>query len=167
MTTQIGIRYLKMLLVVLVAIWGALGYDNLINAPAGYARVAHVLNMEATRDPDSWLAITSEPLVWIAWSVIPLGKLLTGFLCGIGAWKMWKARNATGDQFNRSKGFAILGCGASIVMLYGGFMVAADTYFKLWQSEVDPIAIPLAFRYFVCIMLIMMFVHMEDRDDTA
>ena len=46
-------------------------------------------------------------------------------------------------------------------------MVAADSYFKLWQSEVDPIAVPLAFRYFVCIMLIMIFVHMEDRDDTA
>ena len=162
------IRILKIVLIPLVAIWGILGaWGNIMGASGGIAAVAHVLSMEGTVNPNSLRAIESTPLIWLAFSVIPIGKLVTGVLCGAGAWQLWCVRHATADKFNGSKTLAVLGCGVGIVMVYGAFMIIANLYFDLWQVGTDVTTLPRAFRHMVPIALIMIFVNMPDADDAT
>lgn len=162
------IRILKIVLILFVAIWGIVGaWGNVTSAAGGIAQVAQVLSMEGTFNPNSWRAVESTPLVWLAWSVIPIGKLVAGVLCAIGAWQLWGARRATAAQFNGSKTLAVLGCGVAVAMLYGAFMVIANIYFQLWQVETDVTTLPRAFRHMAPIAFIMLFVNMPDTDEGA
>jgi predicted small integral membrane protein len=47
-------------------------------------------------------------------------------------------------------------------MLFGEFIVAAETWFLLWQTELGALALPTAFRCIGCIALIAIFVQQPD-----
>lgn len=50
-----------------------------------------------------------------------------------------------------------------VIMLFGGFIVIAETWFELWRSEVmrDPV-LGSAFRYAALMLLIALFVANKD-----
>jgi predicted small integral membrane protein len=77
---------------------------------------------------------------------------------------MWQARHADTKQFQMSKQLGLIGCAVALVMLFGGFIVIAETWFELWRSDVmrGPV-LDSAFRYAGMIALIALFVHMPDE----
>nr|MDA3933179.1 DUF2165 family protein [Gammaproteobacteria bacterium] len=59
---------------------------------------------------------------------------------------------------------ALTGCMIAVIMLFGGFIVIAESWFELWRSDVmrGPV-LESAFRYGGMIMLIALFVATKDE----
>ena len=155
------IRLTKIVLILLVGLWGLIsGIHNLLDTGTGYKAVADVVGSDFVA---GWKAIESPLFIWLAFSIIPLAKFVTAFMCLPGGFRMWQARKAPAADFNQSKRLAVVGCAVSIAMLYGAFMVAAESYFGAWMSELGALALPVAFRYIGSIGIIMIYVHMPDE----
>ena len=111
---------------------------------------------------ESWQA-TSNPLVlWLGALFIMLSKLSAGVLCMMGAGRMWQSRNANMSDFSAAKNIALAGCGIAVIMLFGGFIVIAESWFELWRSEAMGAVLSAALRYGSMIALIAIFVAAPD-----
>jgi predicted small integral membrane protein len=113
---------------------------------------------------ESWQATSSPAVVWIGALFIMLSKVTAATLCAVGAWRMWQARNADAASFQSTKEFALAGCAIAVVMLFGGFIVIAESWFELWKSDVmrGPV-LDSAFRYGGMIALIGLFVAIKEE----
>lgn len=67
-------------------------------------------------------------------------------------------RNGSVADFSAAKGIALAGCGIAVIMLFGGFIVIAESWFELWRSEAMGAALSAAVRYGSMIALIAIFV---------
>ncbi|GAB2688550.1 hypothetical protein GCM10027170_20040 [Aliiglaciecola aliphaticivorans] len=76
---------------------------------------------------------------------------------------MWKAQSANSTAYNAAKQIALTGCAVAIIMLFGGFIIIAESWFELWRSEsmLAPV-LGSAFRYGGMISLIAIFVALKD-----
>jgi len=157
------LRISKIVLLLLVGLWGLIGgIGNFTQIGPGFDYVAAVLNPQKVAGLASWQRIESPFIVWTAWAIIPLSKLVAAGLIFFGSWQMWRARRLGADAFNDAKSLALVGCSIAMAMLFGGFIVAAETYFLLWQTELGALTLPVAFRYIGCIALIAIFVQQPD-----
>lgn len=150
------IRIIKIMLILLVAIWGAIGaLGNLFH---------WALTTDAVRSVVSMAGIEGSPpqatenaiVIFLGAAFIVSGKMATAILCGVGAMRMWRARSADQEIFQKSKTWALIGCAAALAMLFGGFVVVADTLFLMWQTPEGQMAGAMAFRYGGFIALIML-----------
>ena len=158
------VRIIKIILIVLVGLWGLIGgLGNLALTDSGFTATAEVVGAAGRSGVADWQRIENPLLIWAAWALLPIGKLATAALCFFGAWRMCLSRHSPADQFNAAKAFGLLGCGIAIAMMFGVFMVAADTYFKIWQAELGSRVMPIAFRYVGSIGIIALFVNQPDR----
>ena len=159
-----ALRISKACLIGLVGLWGLIGgIQNLTQISIGYDSVATVFNPTDVSGLADWQLIQSPLILWIAWAVIPLSKFFGSAYCFLGARAMLQARSLGADTFNQSKSLALVGCSIMLAMLFGGFIVAAETYFQLWQTDLGNLALPMAFRYIGCIALIAIFVQQSDH----
>ena len=159
------LRITKMVLILLVSLWGLIGgIHNVFHAGAGFDAVAAVVSPDLTKMPGlaEWQTIESPLLIWMAWAVIPLAKLGGAALCLSGAYFMWRSRSLDTVSFQNSKSLALAGCGIILAMLFGGFIVSAETYFLVWQSELGGAVLPIAFRYIGCIGVVAIFVQQRE-----
>jgi len=157
------LRTIKIILIVLVGVWGLIGgLGNLALSESGFTATAEVVGADERSGVADWQRIESPLLIWAAWALLPIGKLATAALCFFGAWRMCLSHHSPADQFNAAKVFGLLGCGIAIAMMFGIFMVAADTYFKLWQADLGSRVMPIAFRYVGSIGIIALFVNQPD-----
>lgn len=161
-------RYLKIALIVFVALWGILGGTaNLGGYQAGYQQVADVLAREGTLGPTGpFLAFSHPAFIHLGLSTIWLGKLISGALCLLGAWRMWVARSASAETFDAAKTVALAGCGVAILMLFGSFVTIGGVYFFMWQSETGQLSQQFAWGYISSIGMVALFVNMTDTRST-
>jgi len=158
------VRIIKIILIVLVGLWGLIGgLGNLASTESGFAATAEVVGATGRGGVADWQRIESPLLIWAAWALLPIGKLATAVLCLYGAWQMWLSRRSPEIEFNAAKAFGLLGCGIAIAMMFGIFVVAANTYFRLWQAEQAARVMPIAFGYISSIGIIALFVNQPDR----
>ncbi len=160
------LRIMKIGLIATVALWGLVGaLGNLLDWNQALGAVAAVTSM-ATFDggAESWQATTNPVVIWLGALFIMLSKLAVGIMCSVGVMRMWQTRRSTGPDFAMSKVIALSGCAVAVIMLFGGFIVIAESWFELWRSQ-GPIrmALPDAFRYAGMIALIAIFVAMPDE----
>ncbi|WP_460312373.1 DUF2165 family protein [Aliiglaciecola aliphaticivorans] len=89
--------------------------------------------------------------------------MTTGGMCTLGSIRMWKAQSANSTAYNAAKQIALTGCAVAIIMLFGGFIIIAESWFELWRSEsmLAPV-LGSAFRYGGMISLIAIFVALKD-----
>lgn len=162
---QIVLRIIKILLIAVVALWGFLGaFLNVVDWGGTTGSVEAAVSMATWEGgAESWQATSSQALIWVGALFIMLSKLTAGSLCAVGCIKMWQLRSSDGDSFQASKEFALAGCAVAMIMLFGGFIVVAETWFEMWRSDVlrGP-SLQSAFRYGGMIMLIGLFVGMKD-----
>ena len=160
-----AIRYLKIVLVVLVALEGLLyALQNIVNLDAAYQAVLYVVSMQDHSIYPASLGPSFENpvFVWIFLAVIVSGEILVGLIASKGAWNLWTARNATAVEFNTMKTYAILGCGLAMVVWFGLFNVVAGAYFQMWQTAAGALSLEGAFQYGGLSAMIMLFVNMAD-----
>ena len=82
----------------------------------------------------------------------------------VGAGRMWQSRNASVADFSAAKSIALAGCGIAVIMLFGGFIVIAESWYELWRSETMGGVLSAAVRYASMIALIAIFVAMPDNE---
>lgn len=108
---------------------------------------------------EDWRATSSPIVVWTGALFITLSKATAGVLCLIGAVNMWAARKGDASAFTTAKELALSGCAVAMILLFGGWIVIAETWFELWRSDaMRDAALQTAFRYGGMIALIALFV---------
>jgi predicted small integral membrane protein len=160
------LRTIKILLVVTVCLWGLVGaFFNVMDWSGTTSAVGAATSMATFEGgAESWQATSNPVVIWMGAVFIMLSKVATGALCMIGALRMWQAREGDATAFAASKTFALAGCGVAMIMLFGGFIVIAESWFELWRSDAmrGPV-LESAFRYAGMITLIALFVGAKDE----
>ena len=160
------IRTAKIALIVTVALWGFIGaLGNILDWNQALGAVTAVTSMGSFEGGNErWQATTNPMVIWLGALFIMLSKVTTGVMCAVGAKKMWQARSGDAAGFNAAKAFGLTGCVVAVIMLFGGFLVIAESWFELWRSESGiRMALDDAFRYAGMITLIAIFVAVTDN----
>lgn len=159
------LRITKILLVVTVSLWGFVAaFQNIMGWNGTLGAVGAATSMATFEGgADAWQATSSPAVIWIGALFIVLLKLAAASLCAIGALNMWKARGGDADAFAAAKEYALAGCAVAVIMLFGGFIVVAESWFELWRSDTmrGPV-LETAFRYGGMIALIGIFVSARE-----
>ncbi|MFT5677467.1 MAG: putative small integral membrane protein [Paraglaciecola sp.] len=159
------LKKVKSIMMLTVALWGFVGViHNVVDWNGTLGAVGAVTSMTSiVGATDSWQATSNPLVIWTGALFIMLSKLVTGVLCTIGAIGMWRAKNSDNTAYCAAKKIALSGCAVAIVMLFGGFIVIAESWFELWRSEsmIGPV-LQSAFRYGGMIGLIALFVASKD-----
>ncbi|MEO1041873.1 MAG: DUF2165 family protein [Pseudomonadota bacterium] len=153
------IRWLKIIFVVGIAVWGLIGtLGNLLSLDAAYKSVEQVTSMEWMADGvgPPWRT-TSPVVIGMGVALIILGKLAAAVMCSIGAVTMIKSVGRDAASFQTSKRFAIVGAGAAVFMLFFGFTVIGETAYLMFFEPYLVGAADAAWRYGGFIGLIMLF----------
>lgn len=151
------IRYLKILLIALVALWGLIGaFGNVVKLDLAYEQVRAVAAMSHVADAPPWA--TSNPfVVWCGVALIVGGKLAAFLFCSYGAVAMLRNVKADQEAFQRAKRAGVFGCGLAVASLFAGFMVIGETMFLMFMDPGHTKAAEAAFRYGGFIALIMLY----------
>jgi predicted small integral membrane protein len=106
----------------------------------------------------------TNPSLWTAgyWLII-IGEALTCLLYLVAAWRLWQARNASGQAFNDAKKFAIIAATMGFLVWYFGFMVVGGEWFAMWQSSTWN-GQEAAFKFYMTMLVVLIFVVQPDGD---
>lgn len=152
-------------MILTVAIWGFVGViHNLVDWGGTMSAVGAATSMTLIPEgADSWQATANPIVIWVGSLFILLSKLATGILCSFGAVGMWRADGFADSAYCKAKNIALSGCAIAIIMLFGGFIVIAESWFELWRVEsmLAPV-LQSAFRYGGMIGLIALFVASKE-----
>ena len=155
------LRIVKIAMICSIALWGFIGgLFNILDWEGTMGAVGAATSMATFETgAESWQATSSPVVIWLGALFILLSKLTAAVLCTVGVRNMWQARYAEAAQFAKAKALAMAGCGIAVIMLFGGFIVIAETWFEMWRSDVmrGPV-LDSAFRYAGMITLIALFV---------
>jgi len=131
-------RLIKISLAAFVAIFCVVyAVQNIVNLQEAHGFVAYVGSMADHVAYPAHLgpAVTAPVLTWTILIIIIALEMAAGLLAAKGAYDMFRARNASADDFNAAKTYAIAGCGVAIVVWFGLFSAIAGPYFQMWQTE--------------------------------
>jgi predicted small integral membrane protein len=160
------IRIVKIGLIITVVLWGFFGaLGNVLHWDETLGSVAAVTSMVTFEGgAESWQATSNPLVIWMGALFIMLSKLSAGVLCIVGAGRMWQSRNSSVADFSAAKSTALAGCGIAVIMLFGGFIVIAESWFELWRSEAMGAVLSAALRYGSMIALIAILVATPDNE---
>jgi predicted small integral membrane protein len=96
------------------------------------------------------------------WLIIA-AETLTALLCWIGAYAMLSKVGGSAAVFNRSKGWAIACLALGFLVWQVGFMSIGGEWFGMWMSK-EWNGIESAFRFFITIIAVLIFVAMRDEE---
>jgi predicted small integral membrane protein len=158
------VRIAKIVLVLAVAFYGAMGIFNLLGWEAGLASVRTITSMADVPEGRTMPWATDNPvIVTLGLLFIAGSKISGGVLCALGAWKMWVARNAPAEVFNASKDLAVLGCVVLLVMFFGGFIYLAAQFFGGFRTEMGRGSAGWASQLGASVAFILLFLNQPDR----
>jgi predicted small integral membrane protein len=160
------LRMTKILLVLSVVLWAALGaLGNVTDWKGTAGAVAAVTSMSTfAGGAENWRATTS-PLVVLAGAIFIVAfKAVTAALCASGAWRMWAERKSDAETFGSAKALALTGCAVAVLGLFGGWIVIGEGWFEFWRSDsLREAAGGSAFRYGGFIALIALIVGAREQ----
>lgn len=160
------IRYIKISLVFFVGLQALLyGLQNIVNLEAAYQSVAYVMSNQdhAVYSSSIGPAINNPGLIWFALIIILVGEFSAGFIALKGSLDLWKNRSSPVDDFQSAKQLGLIGCGISLVVWFGLFMVLAGAYFQMWQTTIGAASFNGAFQYFAASALVLLFLNSRDE----
>jgi predicted small integral membrane protein len=139
--------------------------NNLTDYKSNYDFVFHVLSMDTTFPGNAlmWRAIHSEPVYHAFYASLILWEAAAAVLMFVGAWKLWQARGAGGDAFNRAKNLAIGGLTLNLLLWLVAFITVGGEWFLMWQSSTWN-GQAAAGRMFTIVGLVLVFVNAKDDD---
>lgn len=160
------LRFVKILLVLAVAAFGLIGaFGNVTDWEGTTGGIGAATSMATFEGgAENWKATTNPVLIGIAAVMIPLLKFLSGALCLWGAWAMFGARRSGGGAFERAKQPALAGMGVMILLIFGGWIVLAESWFEMWRSEVlRELSLQSAYAYIASVGVIALLVGQRDE----
>lgn len=158
------VRIAKIILVLAVAFYGAMGIFNFLGWEGGLAMVRTITSMADVPEGRTMPWATDNPvIVTLGLLFIAGSKISGGVLCALGAWKMWAARNAPAEVFNASKDFAVLGCVVLLVMFFGGFIYLGAQFFGGFRTDLGLASAGWASQLGASVAFILLFLNQPDR----
>ncbi|MBD0416579.1 DUF2165 family protein [Oryzicola mucosus] len=140
-------------------------FGNVSDYGSNYAFVQHVLSMDTTFPGNALMyrSITN-PSLWTAgyWLII-FGEGVTCVLFLLAAFKLWQARSAPAQEFQKAKDFMVIGATMGFLVWFLGFMAIGGEWFAMWQSETWN-GQEAAFRFYISILAVLIFVMQPDPD---
>ncbi|KAA1191856.1 DUF2165 domain-containing protein [Pseudohalioglobus sediminis] len=162
------LRYTKILLLLMVGLFGLVAaIQNFVQMDSDLALVGQVVSGGGAMGVAPWQQIEAPWLVTLCWLLIPLAKLASAALCLVGVATMWRERRGSGQAFQVSKRAGLAGCGIMLAMLFGIFILVAETWFQQWQTELGAAILGAAERYIVAITAVALFVYLPDGEFTG
>ncbi|PMV25236.1 MULTISPECIES: DUF2165 family protein [unclassified Pseudomonas] len=161
------IRYAKIVLVGMLTAFAALAaFNNLTDYNSNFYFVQHVLSMDTTFSGNAAMnRAVNAPWLWHgAYWVIIAGEALTAVLLTGGALVLWRARQSSGEQFNRAKACSVAGLTMGLVVWFFGFMVVGGEWFLMWQSQ-EWNGQNAAFKFYAAILGVLVFLNQPDADN--
>jgi predicted small integral membrane protein len=162
----IAARYAKIVMVFGLAAFGLLvAFDNIIDYPANFAFVQHVLSMD-TVFPDNALkgrAITAPSMHHAAYIAIIVAELLTGLCFLACAGKLLMNVRAPAATFHRAKTLGVVGATLGFATWFIGFMVVGGEWFTMWQSSIWN-GQQGAFRFYMTLLAVLIFLMQPDGE---
>lgn len=158
-------RLVKIALVLFISLQALLyALQNLANINAAYQFVAYALGEQdhALYPSSIGPSITNSFLVWSALIIILAGEFAAAILAARGAFDMWSSRNAESAVFVSAQRFAALGCGMTMLVWFGLFMVIGGAFFQIWQTEAGAASLAGAFQYFVSGAVVLLVLQARD-----
>ncbi|KGP62595.1 membrane protein [Legionella norrlandica] len=160
------IRFSKVLLVIAVSFFCLLtAFGNITDYPTNFPAVVKVMTMTDVfpNSTITYRAITNPTLHYIAFIIIIIMECLTAVFSGIGAWKLFKARNESAEVFNHSKSWAIGGLTLGFMTWQVIFMSIGAEWFGMWMSPMLNSALTTAFHIFITILAVMIYLLIKDE----
>ena len=131
------IRLSKCALVAALALLlGLVVFNNAVDYGSNLAFVRHVLSMDTTF-PGNGLMGRALTAPWVHHSFyigIILWETVACGLLGLGAWRLWRARRGSPDEFHEAKAVAAAGLTASALLWLVAFLGVGGEWFAMWQS---------------------------------
>ena len=124
--------------------------------------VGTVLSMQSTPEPESWRAIDSSVVAFIAYALIWLAHAASGILCLIGAWILWRSVKEA-QTFSSSATLATAGVGIGCILYLLGFQAIAGGWFLLYQAPTPPNFIPQAQQLFLSYGAVLIYLQIVTR----
>jgi predicted small integral membrane protein len=160
------IRLVKVAMVASCALFALLvAFNNLVDYGSNYTFVRHALSMDTTFPGNALTgrAITS-PALWTAgyWLIIA-AEAATGLILAFGSLRLALALRSPAALFNAAKPVVALGMGLGFLLWFTGFAVIGGEWFAMWQSK-EWNGVPSAFRFYVTLLLVLIFVMQSDSD---
>ncbi len=161
------IRLSKAFCVLAMALFASLvSFGNITDYETNFAFVQHVFSMD-TIFPDSHIkyrAIESPIIHTIGYIGIIAMETLTAIFCWIGGFMLLKNVKSPVSQFNQSKKWAVIGLALGFLTWQVAFMSVGGEWFGMWMSK-QWNGVPDAFRFFITMLIVLIFVVMPDREE--
>ena len=160
------VRLSKALLVCAIALFASLvAFGNITDYGTNFAFVRHVFLMD-TIFPDTTItyrAIQSPWLHQVGYVGIIALETLTAVLCWIGGIRLLCGLKLPAVRFNRAKTLAIAGLTLGFLTWQVAFMSVGGEWFGMWMSK-QWNGVPDAFRFFVTILLVLIYLVPRDGE---
>ena len=123
-------RSVKILLVLAVAAWGPVGaFFNILDWGGTTGAVGATTTMAGIEgDIAKWQATDNALVITLGAAMIPSLKFVSAILCLVGALAMWRARDGDTLEFQRAKQAALAGCAVTVLLLFAGWIVIAESW---------------------------------------
>lgn len=161
-----SMRLSKVALVATIALWLALvAFGNLTDYGSNLAFVQHVLAMDSIFPGAGihYRAIHAPLLQHAAYVLIIAAETLAAALCGVGAWRMWRARRTPAATFRHAMRPAVAGLTLGVLLWLGGFMAIGGEWFGMWMST-QWNGLTSAFRFVVVLLAALLYLGQRDAE---
>src|SRR4051812_12324187 len=139
--------------------------NNVTDYGSNFGFVQHVLSMSTTFPGNHlmWRSIDAPVMHHFFYVCLILWETASGTLIGLGAWKLWRARMAPADQWQRAKATATIGFTLSLLQWYVGFLTIGGEWFAMWQSKLWN-GQDAAFRLFAIMGISLIFLTIREQE---
>ncbi|AHG19326.1 membrane protein [Chania multitudinisentens RB-25] len=160
------VRLSKALLVCAIALFTSLvAFGNMTDYATNFVFVRHVFLMD-TIFPDAKIAYRAIYSPWLHHAgyigIIAL-EILTAVLCWLGALGLLCGLKLPAAAFNRKKTLAVAGLTLGFLTWQVGFMSIGGEWFGMWMSS-QWNGVPSAFRFFITILLVLIYLVQRDGE---
>lgn len=161
-----AIRISKILLVAALAFYCLLSaLNNIIDYKAIFLSISHVFKMDSLMPQTSitYRAITATSLHHAGFIFIIFLETLTGILCALGAYQLFKVKNEEAKIFNQAKKTAVIGLTLGFLTWQIIFMSIGGEWFGMWMNPIFNNVLTTAFHIFISFLIILIYVTHYDE----
>jgi predicted small integral membrane protein len=107
-------------------------------------------------------AVTNPIYQHSAYLVIIGMEVLTTILCFLGTWQLFRMRQATAQEFNDAKKWAVAGLTLGFLTWHVFFMSVAGEWFGIWMSPTLRGGLTSAFQIYITNLGVLIYLIQKD-----
>ncbi|WP_392567038.1 DUF2165 family protein [Utexia brackfieldae] len=140
-------------------------FSNITDYETNFQFVYHMFQMDTINpnSPIKYRYVSSPSIQHGGFILVIILQAITCVLCWLGSFILLKNIKAPAPVFNKKKSIAITGLTLGFLVWQVGFMSIAGGWYGVWMSSKWDV-IPDSFRFFVTIILVLIYLVMPEFD---